>query len=146
MNARPLALASLALLAAALPARAATTTTVQAASGNVFTPKSVTVAVGDRVTWRNTDSAPHDVSATAFKSGNLDPGSTYSWTATAAGTYSYVCRYHESVGMKGTVVVRTAGSTSGLPKTGGDRTALGLLVLGIACAAGVSLRYGWSTR
>ena len=144
MNPRPLALAFLALLAMAVPARAATTT-VQAVD-NKFQPVTATVSVGDTVTWHNGGSSPHDVTASAFKSGNLDPGKTYSWTATKAGTYAYVCRYHESAGMKGTVVVRAAGSTSGLPKTGGDRTALGLLVLGIACAAGVSLRYGWSTR
>jgi LPXTG-motif cell wall-anchored protein len=144
MNPRPLVLASLALLAVAVPARAATTT-VQAVDSR-FQPATATVSVGDKVTWHNSGSMPHDVTGSGFASGNLDPGKSYSWTPSKAGTYAYVCSYHQSLGMKGTVVVRTAGGTSGLPKTGGDRTALGLLIVGIACAAGVSLRYGWSNR
>jgi hypothetical protein len=124
---------------ALLPLAAPSGTTVQAVD-NAFRPATVTVAPGDTVTWHNSGSAPHDVTAAAFKSGNLDPGKSFTWTATAAGRYSYVCRYHQSVGMTGTVVVATH------PKTGGDRTALGLLVLGISAAAGLSLRYGWRLR
>lgn len=147
---RRLLLATGALLVGAVPASAATTTV--AADDNVFRPKSVTVSVGDTVTWQNTGEAPHEVTASAFKSGNIDPGESWSWTASRAGTYSYVCQYHESAGMTGTLVVRAAGTTAGQgataghPKTGGDRVALGLLVLGASAIAGASLRYGWRVR
>ena len=143
---RPFYLAAVAL-ALASPAGAASTTTVDAAD-NVFKPAAATVAVGDTVTWRNTGQSPHEVTASAFSSGNVAPGASWSWKATKAGTFSYVCRYHESAGMKGTLTVRaaSAGSTAGHPKTGGDTVPLGLLVVGVACAAGLSLRYGWRTR
>jgi plastocyanin len=137
--------AALVVLAFAQPARAAST--IQAVD-NAFRPASATVSVGDTVTWHNGGSSAHEVTASAFRSGNLDPGKSYSWTATKAGTYSYVCRYHESQGMKGTLVVKaaSAGST-GHPKTGGGWTVpLGLLVLGVAAITGTSLRYGWRTR
>ena len=138
---RMYALAGAALLVAALPASAATTT-VEAVD-NAFRPQSVTVTVGDTITWQNTGEAPHDVKASAFQSGNIAPGASWSWNASKAGTYSYVCSYHSSVGMTGTVVVQAASAASGHPDTGGDRTALGLLVLGVCAAAGLSLRYGW---
>jgi plastocyanin len=147
---RRLLLATGVLLAGAVPAHAATTT-VEAAD-NVFRPKTATVSVGDTVTWKNTGQAPHEVTASAFKSGNIDPGKSWSWTATKAGTYSYVCQYHESAGMTGTLVVRAAGATSGQgtatghPKTGSAALPLGLLVLGVAAVAGASLRYGWRVR
>jgi plastocyanin len=132
------------------PAVAAGTTTIEA-DDNVFKPATATVSVGDTVTWRNTGDSAHEVTASAFKSGNLDKGATYSWKATAAGTYSYVCRYHESVGMRGTLVVRAASTgaaqpASGHPKTGGDTLPLGLLVVGVAAIVGLSLRFGWRTR
>jgi plastocyanin len=131
------------VLLALLVAPTATTTTVDAVD-NAFRPPTATVAVGDTVTWRNAGTAPHEVSGAAFSSGNLDPGRSYSWTATKAGTYHYVCRYHQSIGMKGTLVVRAAATSH--PKTGGDDVTLGLLVLGAAAVAGLTLRYGWSAR
>lgn len=134
-------LAVLALLATAVPV--ATTMTVDAVD-NAFRPATATVSVGDTVTWRNAGKSPHEVSGAAFSSGNLDPGKSYSWTAMRAGTFTYVCRYHQSIGMKGTLVVRAAATSH--PKTGGDDVVLGLLVLGAAAVAGLTLRYGWSAR
>jgi plastocyanin len=141
---RTIAMAGAVLAVSALPAFAATTTVD--AVDNEFKPKTATVSVGDTVTWKNAGSAPHEVTSPAFQSGNLDAGESYSWTATKAGTYSYVCRYHESVGMTGTLTVRAAGATAGHPDTGGDRMALGLLVLGFCAIAGTTLRYGWRVR
>lgn len=148
MTRRTLALAAVTFLAMAAPATAATTTVSMVE--NAFKPRTATVAVGDTVTWKNDGANPHEVTATAFKSGNVDPGKSYSWTATAAGTYDYVCRYHESLDMKGTLVVRAASTgaapTTGHPNTGGDKVLLGLLIVGVAGVAGLSLRYGWRTR
>lgn len=144
MTRRTLATFAVASLLAAVPASAASTTVSMVE--NAFKPASTTVSVGDTVTWRNDGSSAHEVTADAFKSGNVDPGKSYSWTATAAGTYSYVCRYHESLGMTGTLTVRAASATAGHPNTGGDDVALGLLLVGITAVAGLSLRYGWRTR
>jgi LPXTG-motif cell wall-anchored protein len=144
MTRAPLLVAALAL-ALAVPANAGSGTTVRAVD-NRFQPATVTVAPGTLVTWANAGTSAHEVTGDGFASGNLDPGKAYSWMPPRAGTYAYVCRYHASAGMKGTVVVRAAAATSGLPKTGGDRIALGLLLVGAAAVAGGALRYGWRTR
>ncbi|HJP71966.1 MAG TPA: cupredoxin family copper-binding protein [Candidatus Limnocylindria bacterium] len=73
-----------------------------------FSPPALTIAVGDTVTWTNTDDSPHTVTAGggAFDSGNVDPGATFSFTFTEPGTYSYLCRYHEE--MQATIIVTPA--------------------------------------
>ena len=43
--------------------------------------------------------------AAPFDSGDLEEDATFSHTFTAKGTYKYVCKYHEMMGMVGTVVV-----------------------------------------
>jgi plastocyanin len=75
-------------------------------SSNAFSPSSKTVAVNTTVTWRNTDSMTHTVTANngAFNSGTINPGGTYSYTFTTAGTYEYHCTFHQ--GMTGTVIVQ----------------------------------------
>lgn len=137
------------LLAFAAPASAASTTVSMVE--NAFKPATTSVSVGDTVTWKNDGQSAHEVSSSAFSSGNIDSGKSWSWTATKAGTFSYVCRYHEAQGMKGTLVVRAAGAAApapatGHPNTGGDDAALGLLLLGATATAGLGLRYGWRTR
>jgi plastocyanin len=138
-------------LGAAVPASAASSTVSMV--DNAFKPATATVTVGDRVTFRNDGQSAHEVTSDAFKSGNVDAGKSWTYTATKAGTFSYVCRYHESLGMKGTLVVRAASAggsgaapVTGHPNTGGDDVAAGLLLLGVTAAAGLSLRYGWRTR
>ena len=71
-----------------------------------FSPASVTVKVGDTVTWTNQDSTTHTVVADngEFKSGNLGNGATFSFTFSTAGTFAYHCSIHST--MKGTVVVQ----------------------------------------
>jgi quinohemoprotein ethanol dehydrogenase len=71
-----------------------------------FAPASVDVAVGTAVTWTNNDSVTHTVTADdkSFDSGNLDPGKTFSFTFTKAGTYTYHCAIHPN--MKATIVVK----------------------------------------
>ena len=72
-----------------------------------FTPASVTVPVGTRVTWTNRDDIPHTVTDAAKpggeKSAPLDTGNSYSRTFTTAGTFGYFCSLHPH--MQGTVVV-----------------------------------------
>ena len=89
------------------------TQTTQSESGKVsiqnfaFTPSSITVKKGTKVTWTNDDSTTHTVtetdSQTGPDSGNLNPGSSYSFTFDTAGTYHYHCSIHTE--MTGTVTV-----------------------------------------
>jgi plastocyanin len=81
------------------------THTVEIGDG-FFAPASLTVAVGDTVTWTNTDDSPHTVSSGAFDSGNLNAGQRFSFTFTEAGTFGYVCNYHDE--MTATVTVAEA--------------------------------------
>ena len=72
-----------------------------------FVPATVTVAKGGKVSWKNDDTAPHDVTADEFKSGEaggLKKGDTFEHTFKAAGSFNYVCTVHP--GMEGTVEVK----------------------------------------
>lgn len=69
-----------------------------------FSPRNVTVRVGDTVTWTNKDNTTHTVTGTGFVSGQLAPGQTYSHKFDAAGTYQYLCSIHTT--MSGIVVVQ----------------------------------------
>ena len=40
-----------------------------------------------------------------FGSGDIEEEASYSHTFTVKGTYKYVCKYHEEMGMVGTVIV-----------------------------------------
>jgi amicyanin len=70
-----------------------------------FTPATLTVMVGDTVTWTNHDEEPHTVVANdgSFHSPGLDNNATYSFTFTNPGTFDYTCGIHPF--MHGTVVV-----------------------------------------
>ena len=71
--------------------------------GISFTPASVTVKAGGTVTWKNTSTISHNVTADDFVSKTLDPGATYKHTYAKPGTHPFMCTFH--AGMKGTVVV-----------------------------------------
>lgn len=85
---------------------------------NEFAPSSATVTVGDTVTWTQSGSNPHSVTAEdgSFDSGPncppacMGPGDTFSETFTEPGEYGYYCKIHGSPGqgMSGTVVVEAA--------------------------------------
>ena len=73
-----------------------------------FSPTSLTVKVGDTVTWTNADDRDHTVVASdsSFKSDNLRPKATFSHTFKKAGRFTYACSYHPR--MKATIVVTDA--------------------------------------
>ncbi len=88
----------------------------------VFVPATVNVGVGDTVTWTNPGVITHTVTfdpakamtasdvalpagVAPFNSGDMEEDATFSHTFTAKGTYKYVCKYHEMMGMVGTVIV-----------------------------------------
>jgi plastocyanin len=67
-----------------------------------FNPSSVSVKVGDTVTWQFKDGATaHNVdgktSQPGLYSGNPQAGGSYRFTFTKAGTYRYVCDVHPSM-------------------------------------------------
>jgi plastocyanin len=72
-----------------------------------FSPSSLTVTPGEKVTVMNQDSTAHTVTATsggAFNTGDVDPGATTTFTAPAkAGSYPYICTIHQF--MHGTLTV-----------------------------------------
>ena len=76
-----------------------------AIAGFAFAPATLTIKVGDTVTWTNADGAPHTASAKdgSFDSGTLLRGASFSHTFATAGTFDYVCKFHAS--MTGTVIV-----------------------------------------
>ena len=74
-----------------------------------FTPASLTVKAGTKVTWTNKDDIPHGIasSSNAFKKSQaLDTDDAFSFTFTTPGTYQYFCYLHPH--MVGTVVVEAA--------------------------------------
>ena len=88
-------------------------TSTPASNGNsvtimnfAFSPATLTVKTGTKVTWTNNDSITHTVTADqgAFDSGDLSPGNSFSFTFTKAGTYSYHCNIHHN--MMATIVVQ----------------------------------------
>jgi plastocyanin len=93
--------------------------TAAAASGAVtisdfqFAPASVTVNVGDTVTWSNAGPTAHSATATggSFDTGVFPEGESRSHTFDEAGTFSYICTPHPQ--MKGTVTVKAAAAQQG---------------------------------
>jgi plastocyanin len=70
-----------------------------------YAPKTLTVQVGDTVTWTNPGAEEHDVNADdgSFNSPVLSNGASFSFQFTQPGTYTYACSLHDN--QTGTVVV-----------------------------------------
>ena len=100
---------------------ALTTQTASAADHTIsiknvqYNPNSLTINAGDSVTWVNNESDGTVHSSTSddglWNSPDLSPGSTFSFTFTTAGTFSFHCRFHTS--MTGTITV--VGGSGGPP-------------------------------
>ena len=82
-------------------------------SGNTFFPSSLTIAIGDTVTWVNTGGF-HNINATqatfptnpqGFGNAVAGAGWAFQWVFTIAGTYNYQCDPHAGMGMTGVVIV-----------------------------------------
>ena len=92
---------------------------IVAATPNQYTNPNVTIDQGERLTFRNTDFARHDVTSVASGSvgGHLFASDTIGQNATSfvegsqyltTGSYDFYCSIHAQ--MKGTVTVTAAGS------------------------------------
>ncbi|WP_084759416.1 cupredoxin domain-containing protein [Nocardia mangyaensis] len=97
--------------------RPVTTTTTQTPTGPIaltvdvsnmkYSPADATVKVGETVTWKFSDKAPHNVQgigdkAMGLNSPIIDRGE-WSYTFTQPGTYRYMCTLHPD--MRGTITV-----------------------------------------
>jgi plastocyanin len=84
-----------------------------------FAPRSITIDVGDTVTWTNEGPTAHSATADdgSFDTGVFEAGETRSETFNQAGTLAYFCTPHPN--MRGTITVRAA-STGGGPGDAGD--------------------------
>jgi plastocyanin len=82
-----------------------------------FSPASVTIAVGDTVTWTNNDQTAHTSTADngAWDSGPLQPGASFSHSFTAAGTFSYHCAIHPFMTATISVVAAPAAAATAQP-------------------------------
>lgn len=70
-----------------------------------FSPETVTIASGGKITWVNEDQAPHDATADdeSFATGTIESGKLKSETFKEPGTYTYICTIHPQ--MTGTIEV-----------------------------------------
>lgn len=72
-----------------------------------FDPQEIRISVGEEVTWRNDDTAEHNVVGRGIEdppeSDNLGLGQMYTWRALQAGTMDYVCTIHPN--MTGQVII-----------------------------------------
>lgn len=89
----------------------AVTITTDSSGSFAFSPATLTIKVGTKVTWTNMTQAPHTVTSddgTSFDSGISTPisasGGTYSFTFSKAGKFPYHCQIHPF--MKATIIVQ----------------------------------------
>ena len=68
-----------------------------------FSPNTITVKQGTKVTWVNNDSSTHTIKSDMFNSSDIVQGGTFEFTFTKKGSFDYSCGIHPS--MKGKVVV-----------------------------------------
>jgi plastocyanin len=78
-----------------------------------FAPATITIHVGDTITWIDGGPSPHTATANNgnFDTGTLQKGQSGSHTFSQAGTFAYFCRIHPF--MHGTVVVVANAASSG---------------------------------
>lgn len=71
-----------------------------------FQPDEMNVAAGTTVTWTNEDGVSHTTTSedTAWDSGTLAGGDTFSFTFEEPGTYAYFCEIHPGQ-MRATITV-----------------------------------------
>ena len=82
-----------------------------------FIPSTVTVSVGEIITWSNTDTAAHTATSVddaggpsgVFDSSLIMAGGSYSYTADTEGTFDYFCMVHPW--MLGSVIVGESSPT-----------------------------------
>ena len=109
------AIAATWLLGAGIAVAADKTVTM---TDNEFAPGTVTIRAGETVTWTNEGQAPHNAVGDNWGTDTITAGNSDTVRFKKAGTYAYVCTFHQ--GMAGTVVVKAASSGGGGGGGGGN--------------------------
>jgi len=71
-----------------------------------FVPATISVKVGQKITWTNNDGFAHNVTSTSgekIASDNIEGGKTFEFTPKKAGTIAYTCTLHSN--QNGTITV-----------------------------------------
>ncbi len=71
-----------------------------------FSPSTLNIKTGTKVTWINNDSVPHTVTSDAgnlLNSPTLSPGQSFGFTFTEHGSVNYHCGIHPT--MKGGIII-----------------------------------------
>ena len=82
---------------------AATTPNTISIKDFAFSPETLTIKVGEKVTWVNEDTATHTIKSDTFNSEGIDQGGKFEFTFNNKGTFNYSCGIHPS--MQGKIVV-----------------------------------------
>lgn len=127
------------------PSATSTIVDVQVGPGFTFSPDTVNISVGDTVRWtwagngHSVTSGPHCAPDSQFCSPNdtncfpgvlSNTGTVYTHTFAAAGSYSYICIAHCSIGMTGVVNV-TGGCVPSGWSTGQDMPSTAVRAVGV---------------
>ena len=98
-----LAAATAMAVSAAEPAPRTVTVEIRAMK---YTPDTLTIRPGTKVTWINKDEAPHTATSNdkKFNSGGLDTDDKFSFVFNDKGEYPYICTLHPQ--MKATIKVK----------------------------------------
>src|SRR6266566_799436 len=91
----------------ALPLVAFAATSAVSIQNFAFAPSTVTINVGDSVTWTNGDAASHSAKFPDRSTAVLSQGMSGTLQFTVAGTFAYICGIHGAA-MQGTIIVRAA--------------------------------------
>jgi len=82
-----------------------------------FNPSTLSVKVGQVVTFKNADQFPHHIVVGVDDLGVQQSGQTRTWKAPKDGIYNMKCLIHPT--MSGQITVGSGGSTVGTPAAGG---------------------------
>jgi len=73
-------------------------------NGCNFSPSSITINKGEKITWYNKDGVDRQIIGDVFDSGLINPGKSYSKTFYESGTFNFSC--DEQTTNKGQIIVR----------------------------------------
>jgi plastocyanin len=78
-----------------------------------FVSNTITIQVGESVTFVNADDDEHTATGPGFDTGVMNPGDSVTITFDEAGTFDFVCQFHPE--MRGTVIVEGNGTPAASP-------------------------------
>ena len=113
-----------AALAKDVPAQAGGNTVDATETGGgsnfVFQPATITIQTGQSVTFKNTGQVPHTATADdgSYDKTPLNAGDSFTTPVfKTAGTFTYKCSFHASLGMVGKIIVTAASVPGGVSTT-----------------------------